>query len=161
MTGQQAYPAKRQGGWAAVSHPLNGHVRQTLAMGHVQGVEEGYSAQPRAILQGRVQCEQPTPTVDGEWGGGQACERVSSRLETRTPAGSALGVITVTWQGHWEVKQAKPQAHIWRISHYHRWWCSLCSPSPAWGRRKKQREEGEDMVGVTDLWLRLPSSYLD
>lgn len=70
MTGQQAYPAKRQGGWAAVSRPSNSHIRQTLAMGHIQVVEEEHSDRPRAILKGRVQCEQPTPTVDGEWGWG-------------------------------------------------------------------------------------------
>ena len=76
MTGQQAYPAKRQGGWAAISRPppsltpLSGHIRQTLAMGHIQVVEEGHSDRPRAIFKGRVQCEQPTPTMDGEWGWG-------------------------------------------------------------------------------------------
>lgn len=71
MTGQQAYPAKRQGGWAAVSRPLNSHIRQTLAMGHIQVVEEEHSDRPGGNpCKGRVQCEQPTPTVDGEWGWG-------------------------------------------------------------------------------------------
>ena len=47
--------------------PCSGHILQTLARGHIKVVEEGHSDRPRAIFKGRVQCEQPTPTMDGEW----------------------------------------------------------------------------------------------